>query len=116
MIKIPNKPHKSSDGSVTHLISDHRLLITAALALALSGCMGVYDGGFECPPGEGVGCKSISEVNQMVNQCSVPSARCVVPSLQGSEDKIEIWYSPSFDVGYTEQCRRKKVLDAKNSI
>lgn len=91
----------------------HWVLITA-LAPALTSCMGVYDGGFECPPGEGVGCKSISEVNHMVNQCSVPSAQCSVPSLQGSEDKLEIWYAPSLD--HTEQCRRKKVLDAKNSI
>lgn len=99
------------------LITNYQYLMTAlAPALMLSGCMGVYDGGFECPPGKGVGCKSISEVNQMVNQCSVPSAQCSVPSLQGSEDKLEIWYSPSFDVDHTEQCRRKKVLDAKNSI
>ena len=82
---------------------------TAILPFCLVGCMGVYDGGFECPPGEGVGCKSISEVNQMVNQCSVPNLQC-------SEDKLEIWYAPSFDVGHTEQCRRRKMLDAKNSI
>jgi len=43
-------------------------IITLGLAFCLSGCMGVYEGGFECPPGEGVGCKSISEVNEMVNQ------------------------------------------------
>jgi hypothetical protein len=36
--------------------------------------MGVYEGGFECPPGEGVGCKSISEVNQMVNDGELPKA------------------------------------------
>lgn len=42
--------------------------LTAVLPFCLAGCMGVYEGGFECPPGEGVGCKSISEVNEMVNQ------------------------------------------------
>lgn len=42
------------------------------LPLYLSGCMGVYEEGFECPPGEGVGCKSISDVNQMVNQGELP--------------------------------------------
>lgn len=99
------------------LLTNYQYLMTAlAPALMLSGCMGVYDGGFECPPGEGVGCKSISEVNQMVHQCSVLSAQCSVPSLQCSEGKLEIWYSPSFDVDRTEQCRRKKVLDAKNPI
>lgn len=34
--------------------------------------MGVYEGGFECPPGTGVGCKSISDVNQMVNDGELP--------------------------------------------
>ncbi len=53
------------------LITKYKLLITP-LALALSGCMGIYEGGFECPPGHGVGCKSISEVNQMVNQEDLP--------------------------------------------
>ena len=43
-------------------------VITLGIAFCLFGCMGVYEGGFECPPGEGVGCKSISEVNEMVNQ------------------------------------------------
>ena len=62
---------------------------TLSTALCLTGCMGVYDGGFECPPGEGVGCKSISEVNQMVNQCSVLSAQCSVPSLQCSVFSVQ---------------------------
>ena len=42
------------------------------VTLLLSGCMGIYEGGFECPPGKGVGCKSISEVNTMVNQEEIP--------------------------------------------
>ena len=42
------------------------------ITLLLSGCMGIYEGGFECPPGKGVGCKSISEVNTMVNQEEIP--------------------------------------------
>ena len=86
--------------------------------------MGVYEGGFECPPGEGVGCKSISEVNVIVdksaviadqlsvigNQSAVPSA-VVSDDLQegvsfggrgaackngsGSCSSSEIWYAPS---------------------
>lgn len=39
---------------------------------SLSGCMGIYEGGFECPPGEGTKCKSISAVNEMVNQGELP--------------------------------------------
>ncbi len=42
------------------------------ITLLLSGCMGIYEGGFECPPGKGVGCKSISDVNTMVNQEEIP--------------------------------------------
>ena len=36
--------------------------------LLLSGCMGIYEGGFECPPGKGLGCTSTSDVNEKVNQ------------------------------------------------
>lgn len=50
----------------------------------LSGCsmMGVYEGGFDCPPGQGVGCKPISEVNNMVNAGKIPP--------QDSSDKKEV--------------------------
>lgn len=44
------------------------ILASVSLAVLLSGCMGVYEEGFDCLPGVGVGCKSISEVNTMVNQ------------------------------------------------
>lgn len=82
------------------------------LALTLGGCMGVYEGGFECPPGRGVGCKSISEVNRMVNQGDLPpnslsdlsrvtsrSCECA-PEDSGFSDssspseKPQIWYAP----------------------
>lgn len=69
--------------------------------LALSGCMGVYEGGFECPAGTGVGCKSISEVNDLVNADELPKA---VASL--SAQKADIWYSPSF---IREHVRYKRV-------
>lgn len=45
---------------------------TLSTALCLAGCMGIYEEGFDCPPGKGVGCKSISEVNAMVNQGLLP--------------------------------------------
>jgi hypothetical protein len=113
MTKPLRKIHKSLSSSLAYLITDYRLLMTT-LALALSGCMGVYEGGFECPPGEGVGCKSISEVNEMVTQCSVRSTQyseCKIPGLKAITDPIElsdsadpkpdfqnfeIWYSPWF--------------------
>lgn len=77
--------------------------------LCLTGCMGVYEGGFECPPGEGVGCKSISEVNSMVDHgdlpkgplSDVPQAPCKrrssdphPDSQQKDYEKSHIWYSP----------------------
>lgn len=102
-------------------------LITA-LAPALTSCMGVYEGGFECPPGEGIKCKSISEVNKMVDQCSTSSVQCSVPSVQNPKCEIpelcdqgsigtaptiqtsEIWYSPFFENDH-EDSRKKKVLN-----
>jgi len=144
MIQVSSKRYKKPAGTVTHLITDYRLLITPlALALALSGCMGVYEGGFECPPGEGVGCKSISEVNHMVdqssvirNQLSVPSAQYSVISNQSSEndsrqsasfgekgvacrsagscsDSLEIWYAPSFEVMQKEKIDSQKKCTTK---
>jgi hypothetical protein len=43
--------------------------------LFLSGCMGIYEGGFECPAGQGTQCKSISEVNELINRKQIPGVR-----------------------------------------
>ena len=103
-------------------------LLSAILPFCLQGCMGVYEGGFECPPGEGVKCKSISEVNKMVDQCSTFSAQCSASSVQNPKCEIpelrdqgsigtaptiqtsEIWYSPFFENDH-EDSRKKKVLN-----
>lgn len=85
--------------------------LSISLSLALSGCMGIYEGGFECPPGKGVGCKSISEVNRMVNAEILPPKTQVVsspsdckecesslpppPVVQESSDAPQIWWAPS---------------------
>ncbi|OJW49662.1 MAG: hypothetical protein BGO67_03915 [Alphaproteobacteria bacterium 41-28] len=86
-----------------------QLCHSALLPLCLTGCMGVYEGGFECPPGEGVKCKSISDVNQMVNQGLGTKSQesgsnlseeskanvCEHPgSCPLTSDVPEIWYSP----------------------
>ncbi|MDI9635792.1 hypothetical protein QM565_08340 [Geitlerinema splendidum] len=90
------------------------------LSLSLSGCMGVYEGGFECPPGEGVGCKSISEVNHMVDQ-GLGSQNQSSTSAQEAEDNEpvckkrsgscsaspEIWYAPSINLDKKEKCPTK---------
>ena len=41
------------------------------LVLSLSGCS-TYSETFDCPPGLGVGCKSLSDVNQMVEDGTLP--------------------------------------------
>ena len=99
------------------------------ISLSLSGCMGVYEGGFECPPGEGVGCKSISEVNHMVDQ-GLGSKNPAPQSSQKTEHTVckngseacsatsEIWYAPSFEVKQKEKidsqkkCTTKALADA----
>jgi len=81
------------------------------LPFCLAGCMGVYEGGFECPPGEGVGCKSISAVNEMVNQGELPkpdtasspqvnerdnACETCGHSFQDTPEKQEIWINPLY--------------------
>lgn len=61
-------------------------LMFLGVAFNLTGCMGIYEGGFECPPGKGVGCKSITDVNEMVNQGEIPLQEI---SEQGSEEEKE---------------------------
>lgn len=99
MIQILRKRQGKTGHSGFPLMTDHWLLITP---LILSGCMGVYDGGFECPPGEGVGCKSISDVNQMVNEGDLPKkGSTTYKDCSSPRDREEknfetpsIWYSP----------------------
>ncbi|MDP4154222.1 MAG: hypothetical protein Q8929_01175 [Bacillota bacterium] len=99
--KTTNKP----DRSIVPLITDYRLLITAMLlpAALLSGCMGIYEGGFECPAGTGVGCKSISDVNALVNLGEIPKTSPEQPIIF----KPEIWYVPS--------TRNMKLTDPKTT-
>lgn len=85
------------------------------LCMGLTGCMGVYEGGFECPPGKGVGCKSISEVNELINQHSLAG-------LEKHDLESRIWFNPNSDSKDCSNCSSKldsgefKVVDAKNSI
>ncbi len=79
-----------------------------SLSLCLTGCMGIYEGGFECPAGTGVGCKSISDVNTMINRNQLPGTKnqeteentvSYDPTAHNSHHLIpestEIWYAPS---------------------
>jgi len=79
--------------------------ISLASVLSLTGCMGIYEGGFECLPGTGVGCKSISEVNDMINQREIPKTPASASSSTcdkcssgdqsiGNNEESEIWVAP----------------------
>lgn len=81
-------PPRSNNGNESNPLG---LVFLLCLPLCLTGCMGIYEGGFECPAGVGVGCKSISDVNTMVNQGDIPKA----PAEQPITLKSEIWYAPS---------------------
>ena len=88
------------------------IILSIILPLCLTGCMGIYEGGFECPAGIGVGCKSISDVNQMVDQGDLPE-RSLVEIAQSrckhcgasqdqeidtkNHEKPKIWY-PAWDL------------------
>ena len=51
----------------THLVS--KFVSLAACIVGLSGCsMGVYDGHFDCAPDKGLGCHSVTQVNELVNR------------------------------------------------
>src|SRR5262249_53420095 len=50
----------------------------------LAGCMGVYESEFDCGVGQGVGCHSISQVNEMINRGQVP-----LPEKEDGEGKNE---------------------------
>ena len=91
------------------IISQHvsHFAVCVGICFSLSGCMGVYEGGFECPPGKGVGCKSISEVNTMVDQGEIPQPSTVSlpltcqacaatdsPKAEAIEEESQIWYAP----------------------
>ena len=86
------------------------LIIT--LPLCLTGCMGIYEGGFECPASVGVGCKSISDVNTMVNIGDIPKASTEQPT----SAKLEIWYAPQSSVQYSvSSIQKDSATDSERS-
>ena len=42
-----------------------RALAIAVVCLSVTAC-GIYDSKFQCPPGEGIGCKPVSEVMDLI--------------------------------------------------
>lgn len=52
-----------------------RYFVLMVTPLIHSGCGTGYNEGFDCPAGIGVGCKSLSDVNDMANHNRLPSQR-----------------------------------------
>ena len=99
------KKYLTENGSYKRLLKEKSCRwISLALFIGLSGCMGIYEGGFECPPGKGVGCKSISEVNQMINAGMLPVKSILVPSSE-CKDCVEDRTRPSLPLSSFEEAR-----------
>ena len=56
----------------------------------LTSCAGVYDQGFDCPAEKGVGCKSISQVNSMVDKGGLDKKICTGSSCNIVEPQPKI--------------------------
>lgn len=111
-----------------------RYVALVCLSPSLTGCMGIYEGGFECPAGTGVGCKSISEVNSMINAEELPKSHHTVTSVETNEgaqpcsscgraspqEKPEIWINPLYLKGLQmrnqEESREKRQKINQNKV
>ncbi len=79
------------------------VFIVVLLAFSLTGCMGIYEGGFECPAGIGAKCKSISEVNDLLNKGEIPllginesGCSCYLDNANPpkTSENLQIWWFP----------------------
>ncbi|OJW55214.1 MAG: hypothetical protein BGO67_00465 [Alphaproteobacteria bacterium 41-28] len=76
--------------------------ISLFLGLVLSSCT-PYSETFDCPPGRGVGCQSLSKVNQMVEDEQLPLQ-------ESSEEKI-----PSKEPAPSSDLKPESFIEAKNN-
>lgn len=44
-----------------------RIVLIVIMGILLEGC-GVYRGSFDCKPDKGIGCESVSKVNELINE------------------------------------------------
>jgi hypothetical protein len=65
--------------------------------LLLSGCSS-YQEHFDCPPGKGVGCHSVSEVDALVESGHLPLGLKPFASKSLGFKPLEIWIAPCRDV------------------
>ena len=96
-------------------VKNAKFVALSMALIALTGCGRTLEK-FDCPYGKGVGCRSITEVNQMVNEESVkgleegtlpPSVAASSYSLKGSingskiqrvsEEHLRVWLAPFQD-------------------
>ncbi|HQS84691.1 MAG: hypothetical protein B7Y25_07145 [Alphaproteobacteria bacterium 16-39-46] len=68
--------------------------------LILSGCA-TYNETFDCEPGKGVGCKSLSQVNHMVNEGKLPLSSEENPSEPPAppiaQKNLRVWFAEHTD-------------------
>lgn len=88
-------------------------LLPCMALLTLTGCGVMSKGQFDCPAPEGVSCKSISEVNQLVDMGLMPNPhnldsatllRYRRPFKRTHEEVLSVWIAPfEDDAGYLHQ-------------
>lgn len=83
-----------------------RSLLVLLSILALSGCTASLRGQFDCPGTPGVQCKSISEVNRMVDKEIIPEQKNLDKQILGTNEKslrrskeevLTVWVAPFED-------------------
>lgn len=83
-------------------------IIVCLSASILSGCAGMNNGNFDCPGAPGVSCKSISEVNQLVDMGLMPETKRMAgiegvilgqgnPYRRTNEEVLSVWIAPFED-------------------
>jgi conjugal transfer pilus assembly protein TraV len=69
------------------------LTLIALTGLTLTGCSS-YQNQFDCPPGQGVGCKSVSQVDDMVENGHLGNQERLTPE---AKKPLRVWLAPYQD-------------------
>lgn len=67
---------------------DSNKIILPLTLITLSGCS-TYSESFDCPPGRGVGCQSLSAVNQMIEEGHLPLSQTASTKKLDEEFTVE---------------------------
>lgn len=86
-----------------------RFFLTGFMSLICAAC-GVHKDHFDCPPKPGLGCKSISEVDALVNKEGIHKKK-----LMGNIDPKEVGVEPICDLS-SKTCRVSKGFPSYDPI